>query len=61
MKEIRQFDKDCEGAEREMRRLEKSVMWLAVVALALLAVGCQWGIGAQVAPTPHPPPATSYS
>ena len=26
-----------------------------MVALALVAIGCQWGIGAQVAPTPIPP------
>ena len=29
--------------------------WLAVVILLLMLVGCQWGIGAQVAPTPIPP------
>ena len=29
--------------------------WLALVVLVLVMVGCQWGIGAQVAPTPIPP------
>ena len=53
--------KDCEGAEREMTRLEKSMMWLAVVVLTLVTVGCQWGIGERAAPTPHPPPAPTFA
>ena len=41
--------------ERGMTRREKSVTWLAALLLALTLVGCQWGIGARVAPTPIPP------
>ena len=32
----------------------QSAVWLALVGVLLL-VGCQWGVGAQVAPTPMPP------
>ena len=58
---MQQFNEDCEGAEREMTRLEKSMMWLAVVVLTLVTVGCQWGIGERAAPTPHPPPAPTFA
>ena len=33
----------------------KAAVWLALVVLSLVVVGCQWGIGARVAPTPQPP------
>ena len=33
----------------------KAAVWLALVVLSLMVVGCQWGIGARVAPTPRPP------
>ena len=33
----------------------QSAVWLAVVVLSLVVVGCQWGTGAKPAPTPIPP------
>lgn len=33
----------------------QSAVWLALVVLSLVVVGCQWEIGTRVAPTPIPP------
>ena len=32
-----------------------ATVWLALVVLLFVVVGCQWGIGARAAPTPRPP------
>ncbi len=47
------------GASVRTRRMMttrvQSAVWLALVVLSLVVVGCQWGIGARVTPTPIPP------
>ena len=34
----------------------KAAVWLALVVLSLVVVGCQWGVGARAAAPPPPPP-----
>ena len=44
-----------EKAECMMTRRVQSAVWLAVVVLVLMMVGCELGSGARVAATPMPP------